>query len=135
MQSYSLKIISAKRKIFEGDVTLLNVFTLAGQVGILANHTPLLTIVKTGPMHLISEGKTIYYAISGGVLSVRRDAVLLLVEAIEKADDIDVNRAKESLKRAQERLNSNEDKVDEIRAKTALARAMNRIDVFEKYSK
>jgi F-type H+-transporting ATPase subunit epsilon len=86
-------------------------------------------------MHIIEKGKTIYYAVSGGVLSVRRDGVILLVEAIEKADEIDLNRAKESMKRAQERLNSKTEKVDEIRAKTALSRAMNRIDVFEKYSK
>jgi F-type H+-transporting ATPase subunit epsilon len=135
MQSFSLKIISAKASIFVGQVTLLNIVTIAGQVGILANHTPLLSIVKTGEMHLIEKGKTIYYAVSGGVLSVRRDGVILLVEAIEKADEIDLNRAKESMKRAQERLNSKTEKVDEIRAKTALSRAMNRIDVFEKYSK
>lgn len=135
MQAFSLKIISAKASIFVGQVTLLNIVTIAGQVGILANHTPLLSIVKTGEMHIIEKGKTIYYAVSGGVLSVRRDGVILLVEAIEKADDIDINRAKDSLKRAQERLNSKAEKVDEIRAKTALSRAMNRIDVFEKYSK
>ena len=135
MQAFSLKIISAKTTIFEGDVTLLSIVTIAGQVGILANHTPLLSIVKTGEMHIIEKGKTIYYAVSGGVLSVRRDGVILLVEAIEKADDIDLNRAKESLKRAKERLEQKSVKVDELRAKTALSRALNRIDVFEKYSK
>ena len=135
MQPFPLKIISAKASIFDGQVTLLNIVTIAGQVGILANHTPLLSIVKTGEMHLIEKGKTIYYAVSGGVLSVRRDEVILLVEAIEKADDIDLNRAKDALKRAKERLEAKSEKVDELRAKTALSRALNRIDVFEKYSK
>ena len=135
MQPFPLKIISAKASIFDGQVTLLNIVTIAGQVGILANHTPLLSIVKTGEMHLIEKGKTIYYAVSGGVLSVRRDEVILLVEAIEKADDIDLNRAKDALKRAKERLEAKSEKVDELRAKTALSRALNRIGVFEKYSK
>jgi F-type H+-transporting ATPase subunit epsilon len=135
MQAFPLKIISAKASIIEGQVTLLNIVTIAGQVGILANHTPLLSIVKTGEMHLIEKGKTIYYAVSGGVLSVRRNEVILLVEAIEKADDIDLNRAKDALKRAKERLEAKSEKVDELRAKTALSRALNRIDVFEKYSK
>lgn len=135
MQAFPLKIISAKASIFEGQVTLLSIVTIAGQVGILANHTPLLSIVKTGEMHIVEKGKTTYFAVSGGVLSVRRNEVILLVEAIEKADDIDLNRAQEALKRAKERLDAKSEKVDELRAKTALSRAMNRIDVFEKYSK
>jgi len=128
-------IITPKRKVFDGQVELLSVMTTAGQLGILANHTPLLTILKTGPMHLIVDKKTIYFAVSGGVLSVQKNQTILLVDAIERADEIDVARAKEAMKRAEERLKEKTEKIDEARAKAALARALNRIQVAESNNK
>lgn len=129
--NFPLLIITPKRKVFDGEVTLLSVTSTAGQLGILANHTPLLTILKTGPMHVVVNGKTTFYAVSGGVLSVQKKQTTLLVDAIEQAEDIDVSRAKEALKRAEERLKEKTEKVDEARAKAALARALNRIQVAE----
>ena len=133
--NFPVLIITPKRKVFDGQVELLNVMTTAGQLGILANHTPLLTILKTGPMHLIVDKKTIYFAVSGGVLSVQKNQTILLVDAIERADEIDVTRAKEALKRAEERLKEKTEKIDEARAKAALARALNRIQVAESNNK
>jgi len=80
--NFPVLIITPKRKVFDGQVELLSVMTTAGQLGILANHTPLLTILKTGPMHLIVDKKTIYFAVSGGVLSVQKNQTILLVDAI-----------------------------------------------------
>ena len=133
--NFPVLIITPKRKVFDGQVELLSVMTTAGQLGILANHTPLLTILKTGPMHLIVDKKTIYFAVSGGVLSVQKNQSILLVDAIERADEIDVTRAKEALKRAEERLKEKTEKIDEARAKAALARALNRIQVAESNNK
>jgi F-type H+-transporting ATPase subunit epsilon len=133
--TFPLLIITPRRKVFDDSVELLSVVTTAGQLGILANHTPLLTIMKTGPMHIKTNKKTIYYAVSGGVLSVQKNQTILLVDAIEQAEDIDINRAKEALKRAEERLNEKNEKIDNVRAKTALSRALNRIQVAEDYSK
>ena len=133
--TFPLLIITPRKKVFEDHVDLLSVVTTAGQLGILANHTPLLTIMKTGPMHIKTTKNTIYYAVSGGVLSVQKNQTILLVDAIEQAEDIDVARAKEALKRAEERLNEKNEKIDNVRAKTALNRALNRIYVAENYSK
>lgn len=133
--TFPLLIITPRRKVFEDRVELLSVVTTAGQLGILANHTPLLTIMKTGPMHIITNKKIMYYAVSGGVLSVQKNQTILLVDAIEQAEEIDVSRAKEALKRAEERMNEKNEKVDNVRAKTALSRALNRIQVAEDYSK
>ena len=131
--TFPVLIITPKRKVFDSDVELLSVVTTAGQLGILANHTPLLTIIKTGPLHLIRNGKTTFYAVTGGVLSVKKDKTVLLVDAIEQAEDIDIARAKESLKRAEERLNEKTEKIDSTRAKAALSRALNRIQVAENF--
>jgi F-type H+-transporting ATPase subunit epsilon len=133
--TFPLLIITPSRKVFDDNVELLSVVTTAGQLGILANHTPLLTIMKTGPMHIITNKKTIYYAVSGGVLSVQKNQTILLVDTIEQAEEIDVTRAKEALKRAEQRMNEKNEKIDSVRAKTALSRALNRIQVAEDYSK
>jgi F-type H+-transporting ATPase subunit epsilon len=133
--TFPLLIITPRRKVFDGNVELLSVVTTAGQLGILANHTPLLTIMKTGPMHIQSNKKMIYYAVSGGVLSVQKNQTILLVDAIEQAEDIDIARAKEALKRAEDRLKEKNQKIDEARAKASLTRALNRIQVAEMFSK
>jgi F-type H+-transporting ATPase subunit epsilon len=133
--NFPVLIITPKRKVFDGNVELLSVMTTAGQLGILANHTPLLTIFKTGPMHMLVDKKTTFFAVSGGVLSVQKNQTILLVDAIERADEIDVMRAKEAMKRAEERLKEKTEKIDEARAKAALARALNRIQVAESNNK
>jgi F-type H+-transporting ATPase subunit epsilon len=86
-------------------------------------------------MHIQTNKKTIYYAVSGGVLSVQKNQTILLVDAIEQAEEIDVTRAKEALKRAEDRLNEKNQKIDDARAKAALTRALNRIQVAEMFSK
>ena len=133
--NFPVLIITPKRKVYDGQVELLSVMTTAGQLGILANHTPLLTILKTGPMHMIVDKKTTYYAVSGGVLSVQKNQTILLVDAIERADEIDITRAKDAMKRAEERLKEKTEKIDEARAKAALSRALNRIQVAESNNK
>lgn len=133
--TFALLIITPQKKVFDGQVTLLNLVTTAGQLGILANHTPLLTIVKTGPLHIIQQNQTVYYAVSGGVLSVKKDQTILLVDTIERADEIDLTRAKAALNRAESLLKEQSEKVDEARAKAALTRALNRIQVAEMFSK
>jgi F-type H+-transporting ATPase subunit epsilon len=133
--TFPLLIITPRRKVFDDAVELLSVVTTAGQLGILANHTPLLTIMKTGPMHIKTNKKTIYYAVSGGVLSVQKNQTILLVDAIEQADEIDVARAKEALKRAEDRLNDKHLKINDARAKLALTKALNRIEIAGQYSK
>ena len=133
--NFPVLIITPKRKVYDGQVELLSVMTTAGQLGILANHTPLLTILKTGPMHMIVDKKTTYFAVSGGVLSVQKNQTILLVDAIERADEIDITRAKVAMKRAEERLKEKTEKIDEARAKAALARALNRIQVAESNNK
>jgi F-type H+-transporting ATPase subunit epsilon len=133
--TFPLLIITPRRKVFDDAVELLSVVTTAGQLGILANHTPLLTIMKTGTMHIKTNKKTIYYAVSGGVLSVQKNQTILLVDAIEQADEIDVARAKEALKRAEDRLNDKHLKINDARAKLALTKALNRIEVAGQYSK
>jgi F-type H+-transporting ATPase subunit epsilon len=132
--TFQLLIITPKQKVFDGPIDLLNVMTSAGQLGILARHTPLLSVVQTSALHLVEGNTTTYYATSGGVISVQRDKVLLLLDTIERADQIDLQRAKASLQRAEKRLKQKEEKTEELRIKASITRALNRIQVKEKYT-
>jgi F-type H+-transporting ATPase subunit epsilon len=132
--TFPLRIITPKQTIFDGNVDLLNVMTSAGQMGILANHTPLLSVITVSELHIVENKQTVYYATSGGVLSVQRQHVVLLLDTIERVDQIDLNRAKDALKRAEQRLKEKTEKVDEMRAKASITRALNRINVKEKYT-
>ena len=81
------------------------------------------------------RGKTEIYAIGGGVINVEKEKVTLILDSIESRDEIDLERAKEAKKWAEERLNNKEDDdaMDIKRAKLALLKAINRIDIGSKH--
>jgi len=88
--------------------------------------------LQVGAVRLKKEGQTDIVAVSGGFLEVRPDQVSILAQAAEVSTDINVNRAKEAMKRAEERLNqAKQDGLDVKRAELSLRRATNRINVYE----
>jgi F-type H+-transporting ATPase subunit epsilon len=133
LSTFSLTILTPRKKFFSGKVSLLNVVTIDGEIGVMANHHPLVAVIKTGPMHIIIDDKKQYYATSGGILSVKRDEVSLLLETIEKPEDIDIERAKKAKERAESALGEHRGEVEILRAQAALLRALTRIDVYDKY--
>ena len=79
-------------------------------------------------MHIVKNGKTIYYALHGGAINVTNEQVTLMVNTIEREDEIDLERAHRAKKRAEERLQSKGEGIDIKRAQLALYRALSRID-------
>ncbi len=101
-----------------------------GHVGVLANHAPMMAELVVGKLDFRrSDGKAGKMAISGGFLEVYENSVSVLAEAAELAEDINVERAEESKKRARERLSAAGADIDEARAEAALQRAINRLKV------
>ena len=82
-------------------------------------------------MHLVENGKTQYYALHGGAISIKDNKVTLIVNAIEAKHDINIDRAKAAKLRAEERLNNKDVNIDVKRAQLALARALTRINTYE----
>ncbi len=100
------EIVSQDRLVFEGDVDILVAPGTDGEMGILPHHAPLLTTLNAGVLRVRTQGQEEVFAISGGVMEVRPDIVTVLADAAERADEIDVSRAEEARKRAQESLRS-----------------------------
>lgn len=107
--------------------------TTGGQLGIMANHVPMVASLKIGPLKVVfPDGREESLAISKGFVETHKDKITVIVQTAELDKDIDVERAKRAKQRAEERLQKKEDSLDVRRAQLALARAMARLKVAEK---
>ena len=130
MSTFLLEIFTPFGKYFDRYVEELVIQTDDYVLGILPNHTPLVSKVKVSKMYIIQNGDKKCYAIGEGLLNISKDGVTLLLESIESKDDIDIDRARNAKKRAEERLAALVN-IDVERAQKALIRANNRISVYE----
>ena len=128
MSTLRLEIVTPERKVFEEDIDMVVVEGVEGQLGILPNHIPLLTALKIGPLRIKKDGKEEEIAVGGGFMEVTKNKVIILAETAELPEDIDVERAEEARRRAENYL-LHRDEHDQVRAEMALQRAMNRIKV------
>ena len=124
-----LQIITAERAVFTGQVDALVAPGIAGQLGILPNHAPLMTVLQPGELMVRADGDESYLALSGGYLEVLGNRVTILADAAEDVDEIDEARAQEALARAQQRVASRESDADLQRAVASLRRAQVRVSV------
>ncbi len=104
-----------------------------GEFGVLPGHVPFFTTLKIGMLTYRKGNSTKFVFVNWGYAEVGPDKVMVLADSAEKAEDIDVERARAALKRAEERLKKTEE-IDFKRAEAALQRAMTRIQVAEKRS-
>ena len=130
MKTFLLEIFTPYGKYFDRYVNELVIQTEEYVLGILPNHAPLVAKVKVVKMEIVYEGERKIYANGEGLINVTKEGVTLLVNSIESKDDIDIDRAKESKRRAEERLKEPLN-IDVERAKKALIRANNRIAIYE----
>ena len=127
MTKFKLKIITPQGIYQEVEIDQINLDTTAGQIGILAHHIPLASGVKVSQMNYIIDGKRTYFSVAGGFIYVTETT--LIANAIESQEEIDLERAQEAKRRAEERLKIQNDEIDMLRAQAALQRAITRIHV------
>ena len=128
------EIVSQDRPVFEGDVDIVVAPGADGEMGILPHHAPLLTTLKHGELRVRHHGREEVFAIAGGVMEVRPDIVTVLADAAEHADEIDVARAEEARKRAEESLRAGPPVGSEafLAAEMALRRSNLRLQVAQR---
>lgn len=128
------QILTPEGKLFDGEVLGVQIPGSSGSFEILANHAPIISTLDIGIIRIHKPDRsTIYLAVSGGFVEMNGNRMTLLAEAAEKAEEIDVDRAKLARDRALELLSSKD--ADRIEAEVALKRAVNRLNVVEKLSK
>ena len=129
MANIKLDIVTAERVVYSEDVDVVVAPGIEGQLGILPHHAPLMTTLEPGELVVRKGGEEFFLAISGGFLEVRPDRVIILADTAERVEEIDVARAEEAKRRAEERLRERAPEVDTTRAEAALHRALTRLDV------
>lgn len=132
MATFRLEIVTAEEAIFTGDVTAVVAWGVEGQLSILPHHAPLMTMLQPGDLLIRKGDEEQYLVISGGFLEVRPDKVIVLADACERAEEIDVERAEEAKRRAEEILKTRPPEVDTTAAEAALRRSLTRLKVVEK---
>jgi F-type H+-transporting ATPase subunit epsilon len=129
-----LEIITPEKSVLKGEVEAITVPGSIGSFQILKNHAPLISNFEIGVITVKKNGDISHFTTSGGTVEVNNNNVLVLADSAENVNDIDVNRAEQAQKRAEERLSEKQkEEIDEVRAEAALHRALNRINASKKY--
>jgi F-type H+-transporting ATPase subunit epsilon len=131
-KTFKLEIISPVRVVFSDDVTQVKAPGKMGYFGVLPNHAPFLTHLRTGAVEVEKDGKTITFAVTGGFSEVLNNKMVILADAAESIEEIDIERATKARDRAAKRLEDKQPDTDIPRAQAALARALNRLEVASK---
>lgn len=127
MASFHLDIVTPERKIYSAEVQSLVVMAHDGYLGVRTGHAPMLARLGIGQIRITElSGSVVRLACSGGFMEVEPHRTIILADAAERPDEIDVARAEAALERARARLQDRRS-IDVARAEAALHRAMNRL--------
>ena len=121
-----LDIVTPYGHIFTEEVDEVLAPGSEGEFGVLPEHAPFLTTLKIGILTYKKGSETGHFFMNWGYAEVGPDKVTILADSAEKSDEIDIERAKEAMKRAEELLKQAAD-IDEARATAAVERAAARI--------
>ena len=113
MATFNLTIVSAERKIFEGEVKQIQATGVEGELGILPGHTPLLTAIKPGIVKFtLQDGNEEVIYVSGGFLEVQPNIVTVLADVAIRGNELDADRIREAKRKAEENIVSHASDVD-----------------------
>jgi F-type H+-transporting ATPase subunit epsilon len=134
MEKLKLEVVTPAKVVVKVDVDMVVAPGTEGEFGVLPGHVLFLSGLIPGELRYTSGTQKELLALSGGFAEVSNERVSILVDAAEKASDIDVDRAKRAAERAKERMakdRTSED-IDFKRAEAALQRALVRLKVAQK---
>jgi len=126
---YPLRVVSVERSLYEGEVEFIIANGADGELGVLARHAPLMTVLKPGPLRIQETmgGPEELLFVGGGFLEVLPDRVTVLADVAEHAEEISVQAAEEARRRAQEKLAGTLSSAEETEFQNALAMAEARL--------
>ena len=130
MDAFQVHILAADRSFYEGPCLSLTVSTTDGELGILAHHSNMIAAIQPGTLRYQVPGEEpCQAAISPGMVKVEHNDVLVLVDSVERPEEIDAARAQRELDEAREILLQKRSRQEHKIAEAAMARALNRLRV------
>jgi len=130
MAKLNFEIITAERVVYSDEVDVVIAPSVDGQVAILPQHAPLMAMIEPGELIVRKDGEEHDVFVSGGFLEVHNNKVTVLADTAERAEEIDLGRAEQARRRAEERIAMPRE--DHARAQAAMLRSLMRIRVAQK---
>ena len=132
MDSFVVEIVTPIRVVNQEDVKYLRCPGIDGSFGVMKNHRNGVIALDVGEIKVETKDDVEWYATSGGFVEILDNKVELLLESIERSNEIDVKRASGALERANQRRKSTKEPIDNMRLEASLLRALNRLKVSKK---
>ncbi|MCI9555493.1 ATP synthase F1 subunit epsilon [Oscillospiraceae bacterium 50-16] len=130
MDSFQMHILAADHTFYEGPCLSLTIPTSGGEQGILAHHSNMIAAVQPGILRYRLPGQEVQQAaVSQGMVKVERNDVLVLVDSVERPEEIDAARARREADEAREAMLQRKSRQEYQLAQATLARALNRLKV------
>ena len=127
-----LEVVTPQKEVVNEEAQIIVAPGVLGEFGVLVGHTPFMTSLNIGTIRYTdAQGQEHFVFVSGGFAEALPDKVTVLAESAERRRDIDIDRAKSAMERAQKRIDERSEDVDFIRAEMALKRSLHRIQLAE----
>ncbi len=128
----TLELVTPDRAVVRQAVDEVQIPGSEGYLGVLPGHTPLLTTLQVGELWFLQGGEKFYVSVAFGFAEVLPDRVTILAQIAERAEDVDVNRARDAQRRAEERLSKSAVDIDFERAGISMMKSLIRLQVASK---
>ena len=132
MDSFVVEIVTPIRVVNQENVKYLRCPGIDGSFGVMKNHRNGVIALDVGEIKVETKDDVEWYATSGGFVEILDNKVELLLESVERSNEIDVKRASGALERAYQRRKSTKEPIDNMRLEASLLRAVNRLRVSKK---
>lgn len=132
----NFKIVTPDGVIYEDEIESVSLPTALGEITVLPHHIPLISVIKIGEIRIVKGGQELGVAVSSGVLEVREsNEVIVIADTAERAEHIDVERAEQARKRAEELMTQEkfEDDIQFASLQAQMEKELARIKVGKKY--
>lgn len=132
MKLLDIEIVTAEKTIFSGQASLIQIPGIEGELGILPSHAPIITELDPGEVLIKNEKEVLSLVLSGGFVEVFNDKVTILADAAERTNEIDIEKTKEAIEKAEKIVESKGSDIDiqkalfVIRASKTQLRVANR---------
>jgi F-type H+-transporting ATPase subunit epsilon len=134
MAQIHLEVVTPSGAVVSEEVDIVTAPGVSGEFGVLANHAPFLSTIKTGTLSYKKDRVSKYLMVTGGFTEVSNNKITFLVESAEFGSNIDVERAMRAKERAEKRLAQQQqatEKINRVRAEAALQRSLARLKTAE----
>lgn len=130
MKTFQVHILAADKNFYEGPCAALTIPTSDGEQGILAYHRDMIAAILPGTLrYQTPDGPVRLAAVSSGMVKIEKNDVMVLVDSVERPEEIDAARAKREADEAREAMLQRRSRQEYQLAQATLARAMNRLRV------